>query len=119
MCPPSNAKRREGNRIVKRYAIAVLSIAFGADGFVSGALAENASTELVEKYISAMFAKATPEWNTRVPQDETQRVCSDTRNQPSAAEADKIVAREKLTIIFPADGNMLGNWKAGEAIAQS
>jgi sulfur-oxidizing protein SoxX len=104
---------------VKHYLIAVLSLAFGADGLVSGALAEGASPELVERYISGMFAKATPEWNARVPQDETQRVCSETRNQPSAAEADKIVAREKATIVFPAGGNVLGNWKAGEAIAQS
>jgi L-cysteine S-thiosulfotransferase len=104
---------------VKSYLTAVLSFAFGAYGLASAAQAEGASPEVVEKYINGMFANATPEWKARVPQDETQRACSQTRNQPSAAEADKIVAREKATIIVPADGNVLGNWKAGEAIAQS
>jgi L-cysteine S-thiosulfotransferase len=104
---------------MKRYVIAVLSLALGAAAILSGALAEGASPELVEKYINEMFAKAPPEWKARLRQDETQRICSETHNQPSAAEAGKIEAREKATVVFPADGNVLGDWKAGRAIAQS
>ena len=53
-----------------------------------------------------------------VNQDETQRACSLSRNQPSNAEFDKILAREKAAIVFPADGVVLGKWQDGEKVAQ-
>lgn len=74
---------------------------------------------LVEKYVVATWKGAADEWKTRIRQDETQRVCTQYANQPPPAEAEKIVAREKATIVFPADGKVMGDWKAGEKIAQS
>ncbi|HEY8578902.1 MAG TPA: sulfur oxidation c-type cytochrome SoxX, partial [Beijerinckiaceae bacterium] len=54
----------------------------------------------------------------RVKQDETQRICSVTRNTPSQAEFDQIMARESKNVVYPADGNVLGDWKRGEQVAQ-
>lgn len=73
----------------------------------------------VESYVKSAFGKAKDGWENRVQQDETQRVCTQYRNEPPAPEADKIVAREKTTVIFPADGKLIGDWKAGQRIAQS
>lgn len=65
------------------------------------------------------FSQAPKDWAGRVTQDETMKVCSATRNAPSTAEADKIMAAAKATIKYPEDGKLLGDWKKGEAIAQS
>ena len=63
--------------------------------------------------------KAPPDgWQARVDQDETQRICSQTRNTPDVAAANAILAREKAAIVFPGDGKVLGDWKAGEQVAQ-
>lgn len=72
----------------------------------------------VDAIFKQMFAKASPEWQAKVTQDETQEICSQTRNEPAPAQFDRIVAREKATIVFPADGVVLGDWKAGRNVAQ-
>src|SRR5579871_3001609 len=55
----------------------------------------------------------------RLDQDETQRVCSDYFNKPLPPEvAQKIEAANMATIRWPADGRYMGDWKAGEKIAQ-
>ncbi len=56
-------------------------------------------------------------WEKRLDQDPTQKICSRYRNDPPAAEAKKIIARESASVVFPADGNVLGDWKRGQEIA--
>ena len=73
----------------------------------------------VEKAIKGSWATSTPEWQARLPQDETQKACSQYRNAPPKAVADAIVAREKATIQYPAEGKLMGDWKKGERLAQS
>ena len=73
----------------------------------------------IDSVIKSSWATATPEWQARLLQDETQKVCSQHRNAPPKAVADAIVAREKATIQYPADGKLMGDWKKGEQLAQS
>lgn len=73
----------------------------------------------VDQVVAAMFAHAPAEWKPRVVQDETQRLCSERRNEPTAAEAKIIQTREQNTVVFPPGGKVLGDWKRGEAIAQN
>ena len=73
----------------------------------------------VDAIIAATFPTTEPAWQSRVTQDETQRQCSITRNEPPAAMFEAIRARELATIRFPADGQVLGDWKRGEDIAQN
>ena len=73
---------------------------------------------LVEKVVTSTFKSAPPEWQARIVQDETQKVCSQYRNAPPKALYDAILAREKASVVFPADGNVLGDWKKGEVLAQ-
>ncbi len=47
------------------------------------------------------------------------RQCSAHRNAPPKAVADAIQQREKATIVYPPDGKLIGDWKKGEALAQS
>ena len=75
-----------------------------------------ASTEAV---IAAMWAKAPADFANRIAQDETQALCTQTRNAPSPAQFEAIVTRERATLIYPADGQAAGDWKRGEKIAQS
>lgn len=78
-----------------------------------------ASTQAVDRILQDGFKTAAPDWQARLNQDETQKVCSATRNAPDDAQAKAIVAREKANIRYPADGKLMGDWKKGEALAQS
>lgn len=78
-----------------------------------------ADPALVEKYVAATWKKVPDGWADRIKQDETQAICSQYRNSPPGDLADKLLVREKATIVLPADGNVMGDWKEGEKIAQS
>jgi sulfur-oxidizing protein SoxX len=78
-----------------------------------------ADPAVVEKVIAATWTKVKEGWESRIKQDETQAACSKYQNVPPADVADAILKREKATVVFPADGNFIGDWKAGEKIAQS
>lgn len=73
----------------------------------------------VEAVVAATFAGAGPVWQPRVRQDETQAQCSLTRNEPPPGMWEAIRARELATVRLPADGQVLGDWRRGEAIAQN
>ncbi len=74
---------------------------------------------IVERYVAATW-KSTPDaWKARVQQDETQRVCTQTGNSPQGADFDQVLAREQATVVYPADGNVIGDWKKGERVAQT
>lgn len=73
----------------------------------------------VDAAIAATFAGAPATWMPRVTQDETQRLCSLRRNEPTQAEAQAIVEREARTLVFPQGAIGPGNWRNGERIAQN
>lgn len=73
----------------------------------------------LDRLLNDGFKQAAPEWRARLVQDETQKVCSVTRNSPSPQVAAAIRRREKATIVYPADGVFMGDWKRGAALAQS
>lgn len=77
-----------------------------------------ASPEVVARVVKESFTKLPEGWAARLVPDETMEICSVTRNQPSAQQADAIMAREAKTVRYPA-GGMLGNWKQGEKVAQN
>jgi sulfur-oxidizing protein SoxX len=71
----------------------------------------------LEAVTKAMWPKTPEGWESRVAFDETQKQCSEHRNEPTNAVFDQIRARETATIRFPADGQVLGNWQNGKRIA--
>lgn len=72
----------------------------------------------LDRYVNSLWGKAPDAWKQRNTQDETQKICSATNNQPSDAEAKAIVAREMAAVKFPADGKVIGDWKKGQQVAQ-
>ena len=69
--------------------------------------------------IKAAFPGAPEQFIPRLSQDETMKQCSVSHNDPTKTVADEIQKREKASIEYPADGKFLGDWKKGEALAQS
>jgi sulfur-oxidizing protein SoxX len=69
--------------------------------------------------IRAAFPSAPADWASRFVQDETMKACSRHENLPPPAVAEEIKKREKARIEYPADGQLMGDWKSGEKIAQS
>lgn len=109
---------------MKIYAMAGLLAA----GLITTAIAQGTkapadlpkiSKERIEAVIKSSWPNLPPELQARVDQDETMRICSETKNSPSNAQAAEIVAREKKNIIYPADNKFMGDWKKGEAGALS
>ncbi len=78
-----------------------------------------AAPAVVDAYVEATFKGASDTWKGRIKQDETQRACSENKNELSTAEFQKVLAREKASVVFPADGKVIGNWKEGAKIAQN
>ena len=74
---------------------------------------------LVDRVVMSTWTKVPDGWASRVEQDETQRLCSLHRNEPPTPVFDAILAREKATVARPTDGKVLGDWKRGDAVAQS
>lgn len=98
-------------------------IVFGATALLisSVAHAQQASIDnaIVEQYIQSSWKSAKDEWRARLNQDEAQKICSEYNNEPPVKIAAKLVERETASIVYPADGNVVGRWQEGEKIAQS
>lgn len=100
-------------------AIIVSALALLAGPAFAQQPAAKVDQSLVDAYVKKTWPKVPDGWQPRVDQDETQRICSVTRNDPPPAEHDKILARERATIVFPQDGNVMGDWKAGFRVANT
>ncbi len=83
------------------------------------ALAQTPDPARVEAVVAASFASAPAGWKSRVTQDALQEICSLTRNQPSAAQAEAITAAAKASVVLPPDSAIIGDWRNGEKIAQN
>ena len=55
----------------------------------------------------------------RLDHDAVQFVCNKYGNNPPRKLVEMLQAEQLATVKWPADGNLMGNWKAGETLAQS
>ena len=69
--------------------------------------------------IKSAFPTAPADWAARLNGDETMQQCSAARNNPAKDAAEAIQKREQASIVYPPDNNLIGDWKKGEALAQS
>ena len=81
-------------------------------------------SELTAKALAVMrasFKEQGPAKLDRLVQDEVQRVCSEySAGKPIPKDVAALIEKsQQETIKYPADGNMMGDWKSGERIAQS
>lgn len=98
-------------------ALVAVSLAGGAAAYAQQKPTIDAAK--VDQVMKASWKSAAPEWQARLEQDQTMKECTASHNQPSNAVANAIIKREKATIVYPADGKFLGDWKKGEKLAQS
>jgi sulfur-oxidizing protein SoxX len=73
----------------------------------------------VDATVKAAFPTAPADWAPRLAPDETMQQCSAHKNVPPKPVAEAIQARERASIHYPADGKLIGDWRKGEALAQS
>ena len=73
---------------------------------------------LVDATIKGTFKSAPAEWQARIVPDEAQRVCSEARGNLTPDLDKKLVELAKASVAYPADGNVLGDWKKGQQLAQ-
>ncbi len=81
--------------------------------WASGLLAQD-----VQKVLQRDFHARGQATMDRVVQDGLQRLCTETNDRPPGDVARQLEADQMKTIPFPA-GNLIGDWKAGERIAQN
>ena len=72
----------------------------------------------VEKVMQRDFHPRGQATMDRVVQDGVQRICTESDNRPPANIAKSLEAEQTKAIQFP-EGSLIGDWKQGEAIAQS
>ena len=72
----------------------------------------------VEKVMQRDFHARGQAGMERVLQDGVQRLCTESRDRPPAELAKALEADQMKTVVIP-QGSLVGDWKRGEAIAQS
>jgi sulfur-oxidizing protein SoxX len=73
-------------------------------------------TRLADRYVAESFLEGPGQDLSRLQQDQTQIDCTASRGKPGEALAKAIQAREAGNIAYPADGKLMGDWKAGRKI---
>lgn len=102
-------------RVIIALAAAVIALVPTAPA-QQGPAADGAK---VDATVKAAFPAAPSDWAPRLTPDETMQQCSAHKNVPPKPVAEAIQARERASIQYPADGKFIGDWKKGEALAQS
>jgi sulfur-oxidizing protein SoxX len=95
---------------MRRIALLAATIALPA-------AAEPTQQEL-EKIMQRDFHARGQATMDRLSQDRLQRVCTEAHDRPAPDVAKALEADELKTIAYP-QGSLIGDWKRGEAIAQS
>ena len=101
---------------MKKYLV----LALATFGFIAPVQAQDApkvDAARLDAITKAMWPKVPEGWEKRISFDETQKICSEHRNDLPGKLFDDVRARELATVKFPADGKVLGDWKAGMRIA--
>ena len=77
-----------------------------------------AEAERLTQFLKANMHERGQAKMERVELDEVQRLCNATADNPPRAQASRIEQAQLKDIAYPS-GGLLGDWKAGEKIAQS
>lgn len=103
-------------------ALATLGGVFGASAQTKSSWGPGAGDAAFAEMLRTGFKDAGTVTVDRLKQDATQEFCSDpaqAASKDSAKRAEAVEAANLATVKWPSDGKFLGDWKAGEALAQS
>ena len=105
-----------------RAAMLVTLVGLGLAAATTFVLAEQ-NTMVNERQMLRTLRMAFPsisrEWQSRLTPDATMATCAQWHNQPPPDVANGLKQREAKRIVFPTDGQFMGDWRRGETIAQS
>ena len=91
--------------------------------FAAGCASTPTDSEVAAKAAATLKSSFKPQGQAqldRLDQDDTQKTCSRYEGKAPPSEVAAQIEKANLaTIKWPTDGNYLGDWKRGEAIAQS
>ena len=107
---------------MKKKQILVLSAAAALAAACAG-MQHSSDAEYNEKALAMMKASFKDHGQAkldRLNQDDMQRLCSEYQGKPLPKDvADKLEKAQQALVKYPADGNLMGDFKSGERIAQS
>ena len=99
----------------KAIAISIAAIAAGC-----ATMSDQEASQKALQMMKASFNERGQAKLDRLDQDDAQKLCSKPPAQELAKDAAARVEKENfVSIRYPADGKLIGDWKSGERIAQS
>lgn len=111
-------------KAIKQIVLSALSVA--SMGLATNAMADNHAAKVsdaeFQKILKASFKSKGQATVDRLEQTPLQKACSAVGHDPSKLDPklrDKLQTAAMNDIKYPADGKFLGDWKAGEKVAQS
>ena len=100
-----------------KIALAAALVVAGCAGMRSQ---PDAYAEKAAAMLKSSFAPKGQAQLDRLDQDEMQKTCTEYADKPLPKDvAQRIEAEQSKLVKLPADGKLLGDWKAGERIAQT
>jgi sulfur-oxidizing protein SoxX len=85
----------------------------------AGGLSDDEARQRAERVFRESFSHGNRQLAAKVEQqDEVQALCTRYRNEPPKNAAEEIERSQAASIRYPASGNLLGDWRQGEKIAQ-
>ena len=73
---------------------------------------------VVDAAIKGTFKSAPAEWQARIEPDAAQRLCSQIPLKLTPADEKALTDSATQAIVYPTDGNVIGDWKKGQQLAQ-
>ena len=104
---------------MKNILFAAISVAVFTALSQQSVMAETVQLTKAEIVMKASFKDRGQAKVDRLNQDETQRLCSQFPDKRPKEITKKIEAINMKLLKYPVDGQLLGDWKEGEKIAQS
>lgn len=105
--------------IQKIYKPTFLCLVLGASAMLTACANSDKSQDmhaLTEKIMVESFQPGPGQDLSRLVQDQSQKDCTESRANPSEALAKVITARETKNMVYPSDGKLMGDWKAGAKV---
>jgi len=121
MRPESSVNHRcsHGKRIMAALVAGVITASlFGCVAASNSDSSDSSASSFLSK-LKGSFASKGSAGLDRLDQDDVQRLCTAYAGQPLPPDVQEKIQQSQLASIKkPASGNLIGDWKAGEAIAQ-
>jgi sulfur-oxidizing protein SoxX len=103
------------NQTTRTMALGALAFTLLAGGY---AHADPTRAEVKQVLEESFQAKGIVKMSA-LDQDALQQVCTDSGNNPPSTLAKALESDQMKTVQYPADGQLMGDWKRGEKIAES